>query len=206
MSELAIHIQSELVEPESFGLVQPIQNSLVVTPKIDVNLSEVDLESHRSNYIPNQTLDHQSIYRYKKYTIHIILGGLLMLILAFTANSISNNSYTCIGQYFNINFQYDTWLNIFGSVNMLSISFGLYLYFFQFTADWKHWNDFKEKICLIFFCIMYLFNFAWYIVGAILYFNTVFLNCERGQSIHDFGLALFIIQTIHFCYIYFFFI
>jgi hypothetical protein len=40
------------------------------------------------------------------------------------------------------------------------------------------------------------FTIAWYFVGAILYFSTIHLDCPSGQSLRDFGLAFFIIQTV----------
>jgi len=41
-----------------------------------------------------------------------------------------------------------------------------------------------------------LFEFSWYIIGAIMYFQDVNGSCGNEQMIHHFGLALFIICTI----------
>jgi hypothetical protein len=45
-------------------------------------------------------------------------------------------------------------------------------------------------------------KFAWYVVGAVVYWKTVDGSCSDGSQIRSFGLGLFVIDTLLFALAY----
>lgn len=91
-----------------------------------------------------------------------------------------------------IEITYANWLKIYGITEIYTMGVCLFLFIW-----WRHMRD-DCLMCLGYTVAIlgYAFQFVWYIIGAILYFKTVISSCPSGQPLHDFGLALFIIQTI----------
>ena len=110
-----------------------------------------------------------------------------------------NSDNPCLGGTSLIGFSYLTWLLWTGITILVGqvvelLLLGLYLH-----AD-NNKNDGLAMMTWISAAIwMFLygcFSVAWYVVGAILYFKEVANNCPTGQNLHDYALALFIIQTV----------
>lgn len=101
------------------------------------------------------------------------------------------NDRTCIGSYGGIMFGYVKWLYIYAWTNIGLIGCMIWLFVISRFSSVKV-NTLKLNILRL----GYLFQFAWYIVGAILYFIEVNKSCSSGDILYDFGLVLFICQSI----------
>jgi hypothetical protein len=97
----------------------------------------------------------------------------------------------CIGEFAGISFSYVTWLRVLG----LSFCGSLFLEIILVFAHGWSGTMCTSKAATAWGLIMYLFQAAWYAVGAILYWKTVADNCEKGSEIQTFSFALFIIQS-----------
>jgi hypothetical protein len=128
----------------------------------------------------------------------LIFVGLL-LSLAISALAIGSNfkNDQCIGTYASISFKYDTWLLTYGITNTIMISLLLLCGMCYMCTE----SDAYKLFAIFIYGIFCTFHFAWYVVGAVLYFNTVSNSCQAGKPLHDFGLALFIIDTISWTFI-----
>jgi len=108
----------------------------------------------------------------------------------------------CVGNYHGISFSYKTWLLVSGWVNIatfcaLAALGGCYL-----VAASAQGTVAQGAIGAAGACLMWLFgmySLAWYIVGAVLFFKEIEPSCQSGKPLYDFGLALFILQTIGIC-------
>jgi hypothetical protein len=125
--------------------------------------------------------------------IFIYFAAVLTLaIFSIIISNLNNNTF-CIGSYNNIVFNYTTWLQIYGWTEIgiiATINFLLYLMIF-------HKINCSYYLIIIIFTLGYLFQFAWYIIGSVLFFETIQPYCQNAnKSLWQFSLALFIIQTI----------
>lgn len=97
----------------------------------------------------------------------------------------------CIGEFAGISFSYVTWLRILG----LTFCGSFLLEVILLVAHGCSGTVCTSKSATIWGVLMYVFQAAWYAVGAILYWKTVANNCDKGSEIQEFSLALFIIQS-----------
>jgi hypothetical protein len=122
--------------------------------------------------------------------------------LAITAIIVANrDDDRCIGSYAGIDLSYETWLMVYGIVTLVSVGIAGALGTLALAGAVV-----GEKItayltgcsAIVLFALWLIWQFCWYVVGSILYFQTVYSNCQAGTTIYQFGLALFIIQTTTF--------
>lgn len=97
----------------------------------------------------------------------------------------------CIGEFAGISFSYISWLRILGLTFCGSLLLEIILVFIH---GWTG-TLLTSKLATGWGILMYLFQTAWYVVGAILYWKTVSENCENGSQIQMFSFALFVIQS-----------
>jgi hypothetical protein len=141
---------------------------------------------------PTQVKSDGTVY----LTVLKIILLLSSMAVSIAAIAISNGSSNCISTYAGISFNYNTWLLVYGVIN-ISVTIFLFSTFLIILVS-------SSEILFIQWAVIYLlnslFNFSWYIVGSILYFSTVHNNTCQDQnlSLYQFGLVLFIIQTISF--------
>jgi hypothetical protein len=103
-----------------------------------------------------------------------------------------NSDNTCIGDLEGISFSYVTWLRVMGFSFIGGLLVLLALVFAH--GWWGTWCT--SKLATVFGLLFFFFQMAWYVVGSILYWETVTTNCASGTEIQVFSLALFIIQTV----------
>jgi len=125
-------------------------------------------------------------------SVFVILTSLLSL-LAVGAIIVHDrySNITCIGSYGGITFGYVKWLYIYAWTNI-----GL--------IGCIGWLDGISRISTIgvdnlklnILRLGYIFQFAWYIIGSILYFIEINKSCSTDDILYDFGLVLFICQSI----------
>jgi hypothetical protein len=117
--------------------------------------------------------------------------NLTALVIAY-----NNSDVDCISDYAGISFSYITWLKVFGFIGTA------YMFILLFLISVFTYNQADTitiiQIIKLSYIPYFMFNFVWYIVGAVLYFETVH-SCNSSLPIRSFGLALFIIQTIGMC-------
>lgn len=101
-------------------------------------------------------------------------------------------STECIGEFAGISFSYITWLRVLGFTFCGSLLLEIIL---VFAHGWSG-TMCTSKAATAWGIIMYLFQAAWYAVGAILYWKTVAENCENGSEIQKLSFVLFIIQSV----------
>lgn len=108
----------------------------------------------------------------------------------------------CIGIYQGVSFSYGVWLTVNGWTGIAIICF---LTFFGAITKFNEDDKCISGLCwvyTIFIFILYLlFQFAWYIVGGILFFTEIHSTCEKGKPLYDFALGLFIVQTFFMIFI-----
>jgi len=114
-----------------------------------------------------------------------------------------NRTNPCIVDSDLINFGYLTWLRWTGItiliVNGVS-AFVLCIFAYAMSMDNHSGLGAICYACLALSNVISgLFQLAWYVVGAILLFDGVYNNCPHGLPLAQFGLALFIIQSISIC-------
>ena len=108
-----------------------------------------------------------------------------------------NVSAQCLGSYGGISFNYAQWLNIYGWMNIACLGFFLCL-----ASLWLVSPSLEMAVFLfgsIITVLLGLFNLAWFVVGAILFFKEVDGYCPAHQPLHDFALVLFIFQCFGIC-------
>jgi len=123
-----------------------------------------------------------------------VLASTTTLCLSIAAITISNkySNDQCIGIYKGISFTYGTWLFAYGITEVIGT--GLLVFF---SLAWFMTESYcLGLITVVTWAVTYIFQFCWYIVGSILFFQTVNGTCDDTSTIQQFGLALFIIQTI----------
>jgi hypothetical protein len=100
----------------------------------------------------------------------------------------------CVGSYAGISFSYGTWLLVFGAIKVVMCFVSTILV----IASVLDKSGCSLIVTYIVGALGMGFDFAFYIVGSILFFNEVnSTNCSTEQPpLQQFGLALFIIQTI----------
>jgi hypothetical protein len=131
------------------------------------------------------------------------ISAIMYLILAIQlglsiASIILNDKYdadqaTCMGNYGGILFGYQKWLLIFGwtGIGIVSaIVLGL------LCSCAQEIRESMEGLVNSIAGLGYLFQVAWYVVGSILYFKTIHHDCPSGDVIRDYGLSVFIIETV----------
>ncbi|MDD4930727.1 MAG: hypothetical protein PHG66_01055 [Candidatus Colwellbacteria bacterium] len=125
-------------------------------------------------------------------SIFIILATILtaLSICAIIIHDRYSNT-TCIGSYSGIVFGYVKWLYIYAWTNIGLIGCMCWLFIISRFSSIK-----VDSLKLNILRLGYLFQFAWYIVGAVLYFIEINESCSSGDILYDFGLALFICQTV----------
>lgn len=129
--------------------------------------------------------------------VSTVLGALFSLSVTAVIIHDKYGLDECIGTYGGISFGYDTWLEIYGWTNIALLCFFAFAAFCGFLAQSSEDATSCVGACAVLIAVIgYAFQFCWYIVGAILYFQEVNSSCAPGKPLHDFGLALFIIQTI----------
>jgi len=97
----------------------------------------------------------------------------------------------CASEYLGISFQYNTWLVVKAATDIGMI--GL-LWLLLWVAAYV---DASVGACLAFcaYVLYGLFDFAWYVVGAILLFNTLAGSECSTSPYWAFGIAMFVIQS-----------
>lgn len=128
--------------------------------------------------------------------IFIICASSLSVTSIVISNKFSNDE--CIGAYNGISFSYGVWLDVNGWTGLAMVCFIVI-----FGTLYKILQRTNERISniigtiglggIIFYAI---FQFIWYIIGAVLYFVEVYSTCAKGTPLYDFGLTLFVIHTI----------
>lgn len=123
----------------------------------------------------------------------VVFSALLSLSIASIVIADKNQNAVCISSYSDISFNYTTWLQIMGWTNIVVI-----IITFLSGVGYILYETSAIGICGISFLVLnHMFQFTWYIVGTILFFETVNSSCkDSNSSLYLYGLALFIIQTI----------
>lgn len=141
-----------------------------------------------------------------KYFEIIAVSTILIIIisyfvLAFASEFVADRNDSDICFYSSkITFNYITWLKIFYIMTLTITGLILLLTVLDFairTASIQDQKTILEKIAGMFSTLGIIFQISWYIIGSILYFQTIYPNCQ-GTMIYNFGFALFVIQTISF--------
>ena len=129
-----------------------------------------------------------------------IILTIILLGLSVSAILIHNKygSLECMIDYKGVVFNYIKWLYIYAWTNI-----GLLCTSFWFFIISKSSNIKVENLKLVFLRVGYLFQFSWYVVGAVLYFIEVNNPCNPSDVLYSFGLSLFICQTIVWITIFF---
>ena len=128
-------------------------------------------------------------YRQTCSIILWIIIAILSLSLSITAIVISNKykGDECISNFSGISFKYDTWLLIYGICELSFILTIITITLIYGCTSSKCILYTGIALCLI----GVAFQFSWYIVGSILFFEEVNSSCVDAQpTIQKFGLAL----------------
>ena len=134
-----------------------------------------------------------------KVCISIFLGILLLIGFAVPISALVISATSahaeCVGQYGRINVSYGTWLLVYGISCIILLSFMLFTLCLLVRNRAEASNrSICHGICLILF--QGVFQLAWFVVGAVLYFNVVAPDCSSSSTVYAFGLALFVLQCI----------
>jgi hypothetical protein len=123
----------------------------------------------------------------------LLIGAALAIAVGGLVYTYGDDSKTvCVATFAGISFSYVTWLRVMGITFIGGITFEMLL----ICCHGFSGTVFSSKAAKTFGIIFYLFQFAWAVVGAILYWQTVSSNCPDGSSFQMFALAIFCIQTI----------
>jgi hypothetical protein len=135
------------------------------------------------------------------FGIFIACTSCVGLALGIAAVTIANDygADACIGVFNGISFAYGTWLFIYGWVQiatfiemfLIGVAFGLAAAMSQEACAAA-----SGCLLLVSYAVLGLFQVAWYVVGAILFFTEVFQTCVHSSQLYVFGLTLFILQSI----------
>lgn len=166
----------------------------------DDDLEEISL--HTPDTPPMSQVQHREINNKSmfvmigtiKFPLNLFIALSVVLAILSSGAIFIHERYSdneCVGTYGGIFFGYVKWLYIYGWTNIGIIGIMFWLFSISKCTDMK-FETLKRNIL----CLGYLFQFSWYIVGAILYFVEVNNSCSTGDVLYDFGLALFICQTV----------
>jgi hypothetical protein len=103
----------------------------------------------------------------------------------------SGSTTECLGSFAGISFSYLTWLRVMGWTFIGSLALEV---IFVFAHGWTG-TYCTSKAATTWGFLMYLFQTAWAVIGAVLYWEGSTSNCSNGSQIQLFALSLFIIQT-----------
>ena len=101
------------------------------------------------------------------------------------------NDESCFHRLEKIKISYMEWLYIYGLTNILIISFIGWLSIISEVFDLN-----LKSVRLNILRISFLFHFCWYILGIVLYFYEVNRTCNYKNISYDFGMVVFVCQTI----------
>ena len=104
----------------------------------------------------------------------------------------------CLGSYGGISFNYTKWLNIYGWINVACLGLFLILLSGYLVSGSATEAGFVLSAARV-YAVIDAFHLAWFVVGAILFWKEVDGYCPADQPLHDFALALFILQCIFIC-------
>jgi hypothetical protein len=129
-----------------------------------------------------------------------VAGCVMMLIGAAAAVSIGalyfvytdESGIQCVGTVADISFSYFTWLQVLGFTFLAS----LVLEFILVCSHGVSGTTLTSKLAKWWGIVMYTFQAAWYVVGAILLWQGKTTDCADGSRIQQFSLALFIIESV----------
>lgn len=120
------------------------------------------------------------------------------LSIAAIVVSLEEADDACLQHYSGISFGYPTWLYVYGVT-----SIALTTVFILVVTTGAFSESLSSPVAISILCpgvsvvvLGGLFEFAWFIVGAVLFFKEVAPDCPSGHLLYDFGLALFIIQCV----------
>ena len=176
-------------------------DSEIVIPVESQNTTNINIISHPSskqgNHQENRKKDNDSEDNKGPICILISICILIMLVLTvFIIAVVYSYKYendTCVTKYGNISFNYIYWLRVQGFMSIFQIIF---------SSIFIVLLDNEQELQMIFSSCMNIlfitFDFSWFIVGSVLYFNEVESSCNSSSDIYKFGMALFILQLVSF--------
>jgi hypothetical protein len=140
--------------------------------------------------IGNKLLSIWSMY--KKLLIIILLTFQISLaIAAFLLCVYVPND--CWKNVSSVGINYFSYVIVFGLSNM----FGSIIYApFVIRIFQLYEPDCRIKILVFVCCPILIFQFVWYVLGTISYFQTVYNICPNDSVINSFGLILFVLQAV----------
>jgi hypothetical protein len=118
-----------------------------------------------------------------------LLAFVVLLTLGLAAVSIADGygDNTCVGDYVGISFNYSYWLLVYGGVSVaIALLFGLltgWSYCLPVTRNSKANAGYFIHVGLV-RVLVYVFQFSWFITGAVLYFEEVNASCASGEVSH----------------------
>jgi hypothetical protein len=124
--------------------------------------------------------------------------GFTMSIAALVVRS-QNEGNPCVTNSGLMSIGYLDWLLGFGVSSFVanSIATIIGIIYIKATSDANQRTiNWSFGLLVLINLISGLFQLAWYIVGAILYFTEIHDSCPARHSLRDFGLSLFIIQSV----------
>ena len=171
------------------------------------NLDDIVLQCKTPPLLPNSHVGKKEIHEIRDVTTNVVIGNItfplsVFIILSFLTCIISvgaifvHEKYSdidCIDSYKYISFGYVKWLYIYAWTNIGIIAVMSWLFVISRCSNMK-----IDYLKLNILRLGYIFQFSWYVIGAILYFIEINKTCSVKDVLYDFGLALFICQTIIF--------
>jgi hypothetical protein len=140
-----------------------------------------------------------------KYLASVLCAGLTVVLMTTSVGIASlviwdeNQNDTCAVRTDLVEFSYFTWLFWTGLVILIVNAIFLPAFIIYTCALARG----KTLVAAFMFALLRsvsilttLFDIAWFVVGAILYFKEIHTECPTGGALHKFGLALFILQCI----------
>ena len=111
----------------------------------------------------------------------------------------------CIGVSTTIKLSYVQWLQIYGWTNISIMAIALVcLWYYSdrqeyLTSIWWRPHGLIQCECIVLFVssvVGLIFQIAWYIIGALLFFETVNDSCGVTLAIHHLGIGIFVMETV----------
>jgi hypothetical protein len=115
----------------------------------------------------------------------IALGNLILAIPAL-AISESHASDPCVGHFAGIRFRYPAWLLVYGCAQVVASALGLFCVALTCAAgEGPLALAFEGPLALfaVLDLVCVLFQFAWYVVGAVLLFTEITPTCAPGNPL-----------------------
>ena len=129
----------------------------------------------------------------------ITLGTRLVLgILSFYVAATYGNDQ-CMVKYAGIDLDYGQWLSICGIWEIVEVTLALVIIGMiriGIACESEMCALIMSLILQSFLILCSLFQFAWFVVGSIVYFTEVMPHCAAASSIFQFGLAFFIVRLV----------